>query len=68
MTWLDELDKMVERMVGGDTCEWVEGATPAVWKSTCAMIPFLGYRPRTKECPYCDRPVKVTANNRGADP
>lgn len=62
MSLLEDLvGAIAGKMMAGDTCEWTEGATKGVWKSTCSLVPFLGYQPQTKECPYCDRPVNVTA-------
>lgn len=65
--WERTLSNLAGQMFGGEICEWTEGATEGVWKSTCSLVPFLGYRPRTKECPYCDRPVKVTSNKPQGD-
>lgn len=42
-------------------CEWTRGATPGVYKSSCALVAFLHeFEPKDgEECPYCGCAMKV---------
>ena len=47
-----------------EVCEWREGMTRGVWKSSCSFAPFVDPNPHGELCDYCGEPRVIVRNVR----